>query len=289
MVYDKANLFLETKNLNRARFFDLEAALNKFRNQELAHIQPVENRVAFYQDRMMHDTIGIIGRKTATSFFASHGITFDYWTRMGYIQLCDEGLNGSTAPLVTIQRDRHSCMEKFLNTLNITYSLLTSKKDDASHTYFPITKRVLYEYLSEKSKIDETLNFTQLVSQLDKDETFEIFNLISQFCQISTNRLLSPMDDDSIPKFQISSETVKLLAEGIQSNFAAEFDPTFHKPTLLPPYNRQIKKRLSFTESSDSISTIKRNSVDATSTSSTNISKKLPLMPTLNENNPELI
>jgi hypothetical protein len=308
MIYERSKIYVETKPLNNAKFFDMDSAMIKFHKTVLAGIDSLENRVAFYQDRLIHNTVGCIGRKTANSFFESHGINFDYWSRTGSILPCEEGLTKASIPIITIQRDRYLCMEKFLSTLDTTHSLVSSRKSAQFNTFHTVTQRVLYEFLLEKSfKSDglttdsqtqivedassEPVSFQTQIEILDSLEILDISKLISQYVPISLTRLKSPADDDSIPRYQISTDTVKLLAEGIPSNIAAEFDPTFHKPILLPPYKRLINKESSFRESSESISVYKRNSVDNGSNSSVNTiletSKKQSLMPTLREDNPD--
>lgn len=303
MIYDRSSLYVETKPLNKARFFNMDSAMIKFSQTVLAGIEPLENREAFYQDRLIHNTVGFIGRKTAKSFFESHGITFDYWSRTGSILPVEEGLTKSSIPIITIQKDRYSCIETFLQTIDVTYSLICSKKNEQFNTYQAVTERVLYEFLLEKSQksdlskselqTDMSLqineSFQDSVQILDSLEIKELSKLISKYTPISLERLMSPSDDESYPRYQVSTETVKLLAEGIPSNIEAEFDPTFHNPILLPPYKKQLKRDQSFKESSESIS-LKRNSADNISISSImalDTAARHPLMPTVKEDNPE--
>jgi len=312
MIYERSKVYVETNPLHKAKYFNMDSAMIKFHQTVLAGIESFENRVAFYQDRLIHNTVGCIGRKTANSFFESHGIKFDYWSRTGTILPGDEGLTKSSIPIITIQKDRYLCMEKFLGTLDSAHSLLFSRKNSEFNTFQTVTERVLYEFLLEKSfksealhsepqsqkemvknASSETPSFQAEVEFLDALEIRGISKLISTYVPISLKRLSSPCDDETIPRYQISTETVKLLAEGIPSNIEAEFDPTFHKPILLPPYKNSIKKESSFLESSESISIHKRNSsVDGGSNSSINTNadtcKKQPLMPTLTEDNPDL-
>ena len=301
MIFHRSNIYVETKTLQRAKFFNMDEAMKNFSNTVLTGIAPLENRVAFYLDHLSHSTVDLIGCKTAHSFFESRGVTFDYWSKTGSILPPNEGLSKSSIPFITIQSDRYYCLEKTLLNLNTTYSLLSSKKHKNVHTYLPITTRTIYEFLLEKSKKslnssndllqDSLKSFSDSIKSLDSLETVEISNLFSEFCPIPPSRLLSPADDDSIPRFQISTETVKLLSEGIPSNIEAEFDPTFHKPVLLPPWKKQLKKQSSFTESTESISYSKRNSIDSASNSSLNVIdsiRKQSQMPTLTEDNPDL-
>jgi hypothetical protein len=305
MIYERSKIYVETKPLHKAKFFDMDSAMIKFHKTVLAGIDSLENRVAFYQDRLIHNTVGCIGRKTANSFFESHGINFDYWSRTGSILPGEEAVTKASIPIITIQRDRYLCMEKFLSTLDTTHSLLSSRKTEQFNTFNTVTERVLYEFLLEKSFNSDGLNtdsqsqiassepvsFQSQIAILDSHEIRDISKLISQYVPISISRLKSPSDDDSIPRYQISTDTVKLLAEGIPSNIAAEFDPTFHNPILMPPYKRSIKKESSLRESSESISVYKRNSVDNGSNSSVNTipetSKKQSQMPTLREDHPD--
>ena len=105
----------------------------------------------------------------------------------------------------------------------------------------------------DPKQIDELFVDTQSESHSESKVT-DTDRLVSRFINMNRLdiRLLTPDDTDKIALEQslkmtprMSGASLLLLSEEIPSNAAAEMDPTFKKPVLLPPFKRPKKSKVS--------------------------------------------